>query len=87
MSTIRGKFGFHPANLRLSYEANDQVMDHGIELRARLRLRPDDSGQAGGTRPALTGDPMLPSQELLGRGPCDPIQKKGSKRTPPGCGW
>lgn len=44
MSTIRGKFGFHPANLRLSYEANDQVMDHGIELRARLRLWPDLSG-------------------------------------------
>src|SRR5580658_1324524 len=46
-------------------------MDHGIELRASTaaaasagRIR-----QAGRARPALTGDPMLPSQEeLLSRG-------------------
>ena len=60
-----------PPNLQLSCEANDQVMDHGIELRASTaaaasagRIR-----QSGRARPALTGDPMLPSQEeLLSRG-------------------
>jgi hypothetical protein len=60
-----------PPNLQLSCAANDQVMDHGIELRASTagaasagRIR-----QAGRARPALTGDPMLPSQEeLLSRG-------------------
>lgn len=61
----------NPPNLQLSCEANYQVMEHGIELRANAaavasagRVR-----QAGRVRPALTGDPMLPSQEeLLSRG-------------------
>jgi hypothetical protein len=61
----------NPPNLKLSCEANERVMEHGIELRANAtaaastrRMR-----QAGRVRPALTGDPMLPSQEeLLSRG-------------------
>ncbi len=62
----------NPPNVQLSCETSEQVMDHGIELRANAASAAAASPvrQAGGRkRPALTGDPMLASQEeLLSRG-------------------
>jgi len=61
----------NPPNLQLSCEANDQVVEHGVELRANAAAAASTRRvrQAGRVRPALTGDPTLPSQEeLLSRG-------------------
>jgi len=58
-------------NVQLSCEANNQVMEHGVELRANAAAAPAavQVRQKGRVRPALTGDPMLPSQEeLVSRG-------------------
>ena len=76
----RGEVRFHvrpsaetdnAPNLQLSCEAMDQVMEHGVELRAYAAAAASTRRvrQKGSVRPALTGDPMLPAQEeLLSRG-------------------
>jgi hypothetical protein len=73
----------NPARLDLQCEANDQVMQHSIELRAAAAAANAGARAAahvrpGRVRPALSGDPLLPSRdELVSRGyPVrpDPVQ-------------
>lgn len=68
----------NPASLHLRCEADGQSMEHAVELRANAAIAAANAAtsrararvrQAGRIRPALVGDPMLPSQEeLLSRG-------------------
>ena len=64
----------NPATLDLQCETDSQVMDHNIQLRANTAIAEANATRAGATvrapqagrvRPALTGDPMQPSQEQL----------------------
>jgi hypothetical protein len=73
----------NPARLDLQCETDGQVMQHGIELRAAAAAanagaRAAASARSGRVRPALSGDPLLPSRdELVSRGyPArpDPVQ-------------
>jgi hypothetical protein len=67
----------NPARLNLQCETGGEVMEHAIELRANAAVAESDAAarlnartrKPGRVRPALSGDPMLPSdEELLSRG-------------------